>query len=190
VLGVSELTLNGIWSLPRLIVSGEIDRLLISPANSLAFLLVSRPEAHGLGNVVTGTLLLGVSCWQLPQQPLLLACAPLWVASGVVIYTSGLVLLGCLCFRIVGPWGNHFWFVYQLLGACRYPLSIYPRWLQWLLLFVFPIGVSTFLPGCWLVRGGHPALALLLPPAVASVAAGVCVFFWHRSTRWYQSTGN
>jgi ABC-2 type transport system permease protein len=190
VLGVSELTVNGIWSVPWYIASGEVDRLLVYPVNSLTFMLMSRPEAHGLGNLVTGLVLLCISWSQLALAPGLLLLLPLWVASGVAIYTSALVLLGCFCFRIVGPAGQHFWFVYQLLASCRYPMKVYPRWLQMVLFSVFPMGFATFLPVQSLVGAGSVWVAIAAALTAAAVSVSLGFHLWSRSIRLYQSTGN
>lgn len=52
---ISELFFNGIWNLPAYITSARLDRLLVSPASSIVYLLVSQPQLHALGKLVSGT---------------------------------------------------------------------------------------------------------------------------------------
>jgi ABC-2 type transport system permease protein len=190
VLGLSELFLNGIWLVPSYIISGEMDRLLVYPVSSLAFVLVARPELHSLGNLATGATVVALSWHAAPPPPLAACLLPVWVVSGAVIYTSLLVLAGCLSFGAVGPWSQHYMMVQHVLNAARYPASIYPRWLQLVMLVVFPIATASFVPGEWLEGKGAlwPAVAM---PCVAAVASALIAgFSWRRAIRSYQSSGS
>jgi len=190
VLGFSEATLNGIWWLPAYVVDGQLDRLLTYPVNSLAFVLLSRPELHSLGNFTAGAVTVGVA-WSLAHPPAYaLLLLPLWVVSGAVVYTGVLVLVGSLTFRIVGPWATHLFTVHQLLNTSRYPISIYPRWLHVLVLYVLPFGAVIFVPADFLRGHGSLAAALVLPPAAALGVAAVAKVAWDAALRGYQSTGS
>jgi ABC-2 type transport system permease protein len=190
VLGLSELFLNGIWSLPAYIVSGDLDRLLLYPVSPLNFVLLARPELHSLGNLGSGALLIGLYCMDIPLPVWGWLLVPLWVLSGALIYNAALVLTGSLLFVMVGPWTQQFTFVHQLLHAARYPANIYPRLVQLLLLVVFPVALATFVPGQWLLSRCALWLAALLPPVVAAVATWVAHRTWEVGLRSYQSTGS
>jgi viologen exporter family transport system permease protein len=190
VLGLSELFLNGIWSLPWYVVGGDLDRLLLYPVRPLSFLLVARPELHALGNLASGILLLW-SCWveaALPAWALFLV--PLWAASGALIYSAALVLMSGLLFYMVGHSTQQFNFVYHLLLATRYPANIYPRWLQLLLLAVFPVALATFVPGQWLFGKSSLWVAALSPPIVAAAATWIAHRTWGIALGAYESTGS
>ncbi len=55
-LGTSELLFNHIWMLPYYVVMGELDRLMTYPVDSLYFLLITKPELHSFGNLLTGSI--------------------------------------------------------------------------------------------------------------------------------------
>jgi ABC-2 type transport system permease protein len=189
VLSLSELLFNGIWQLPTYILSGELDRLLVYPVNGLLFLLMSRPELHALGNFTSGAIMLGVAWSMQPPDLAAYALLPIWLASGTVVYTSALVAVGCLSFVIVGPWSHHYFIAFHLLNATRYPVSIYPRWLQYILLFIVPFAATSFVPMSWAMGYGRLWPALLVPPA-AAVASAVAAFALFRTAiRRYQSSG-
>jgi ABC-2 type transport system permease protein len=190
VLGLAEVSLNGIWMLPWYITSGELDRLLLYPVRSLSFLLIARPELHALGNLGLGAVLLGLCFGDLPLSPWALLLVPLWVVSGALIYTAGLVLMGSLCFYMLGTWAQHFLVIHHLLNAARYPVSIYPRWLQLLLLTAFPIGVASFVPGRWIFGQSTLLWAALAPPLTALLAVFIAQLGWALAVRQYQSTGS
>jgi ABC-2 type transport system permease protein len=190
VLGFAEGTMNGIWWLPYHVVDGQLDRLLTYPVNSLAFVLLSRPELHSFGNFAAGAVSLGFAWSLCPPPSYALALLPLWVVSGAIVYTGILVLVASLALRIVGPWATHLFTVHQLLNTSRYPISIYPRWLHVLVLYLLPFGAVIFVPADWLRGHGSLAAALLLPPLAAAGVAILAKLAWDAALRGYQSTGS
>ncbi len=189
-LGLSELFLNGIWLVPWYIITGEMDRLLVYPVSSLAFVLFARPELHSLGNLATGFVVVLLS-WHMAPPPILAVCLlPVWVVSGAVIYTSLLVVAGCLSFGAVGPWSQHYMVVQHVLNATRYPASIYPRWLQVLVLFVLPIATASFVPCQWLAGRGALWAAVVVPVIAAATTGIGAGWLWRQAIRGYQSSGS
>ena len=190
VLGLSEATLNGIWMLPFYLIAGELDRLLVYPVRSLPFVLISRPELHSLGNFASGAISVGVA-WHLAPPPFAAYfLLPLWVICGALIYTSAVTLVASLSFIVLGPFAWHMMAVHHLLGASRYPTSIYPRWIQVLTMFVLPFGAAIFVPGSF-VRGDFSLWLALGAPVVAAAAAVTLTFYvWETLSNQYQSTGN
>jgi ABC-2 type transport system permease protein len=80
--------------------------------------------------------------------------------------------------------------VHHLLNAARYPASVYPPWLNILILFVLPFGAAIFFPVSFLRGDGSLVVALLAPP-VAAVASAIAAFtVWELALRGYQSTGS
>jgi ABC-2 type transport system permease protein len=189
-LGFSEATLNGIWWLPYYVIDGQMDRLLTYPVNTLGFVLLSRPELHALGNFAAGAVAFGLG-WSLVSPPAwVLVLLPLWVLSGAVVYTGVLVLVGSLSFRLITPGVPYLFTVHQLLGTSRYPITIYPRWLYWLLLYVLPFGAAIFVPADFLRGHGTLWQALFVPPLAALGTALVAKLTWDAALRGYQSSGS
>jgi viologen exporter family transport system permease protein len=190
VLGLSELFMNGIWWLPVYVAGGDLDRLLIYPVNGLALLLFTRPELHAVGNVLSGAVMIGVS-WHATRPPgLAYLLLPLWISSGAVIYTSVLTMIGSLSFRTAGASTDTYLVAHHLLTAARYPIGIYPRWLQLVMLCFFPIGTAISLPGRWLAGSGPLWSVILAPCAAAAATMSIAYQLWRRAVRHYQSTGN
>jgi len=189
-LGGSELFFNQIWVLPQSIVMGDLDRLLTYPVRPLAFFLVTRPELHAFGNVLTGTAyVIGSLVWMKAAWQAWLA-APLFWCCGVLIYTSVLVWFGCLSFRFIGPQLSSMMIGHNLLQATRYPLGTYPRGIRWLLLLVFPFGTFHYLPGSVLFGHGAPLIAVCVAPLAAVVTLFLAQKAWDLGLRSYESTGS
>ena len=189
-LGGSEVLFNQIWMLPQYIVAGDLDRLLTYPVNSLLFFLLTRPELHAFGNLLTGLVYVVGSLWALHAPWYLWLAVPVWWASGVLIYAASLVVFATLSFKFVGPFSQQMMIPHQLLQATRYPLGVYPNWLKNLLLAVIPFGTFQYLPG-QVLFGKTTALWGL---GIAPFAALACVFVahaaWNAGLRQYESSGS
>jgi ABC-2 type transport system permease protein len=189
-LGCSELFFNHIWYVPYYIVMGDLDRLLTYPVNSLYFLLVTRPELHSFGNLMTGLILASTALIHLHAPWYSWALMPLLILCGCVIYTAALVIFGALSFKFIGPTSMHMMIPHTLLQATRYPLSIYPGWLQYGLLLLVPYGAFHYLPASFMLdKVVSPWIALAAPFAAV-------LFFWEAGKVWqwgvnqYESTGS
>lgn len=189
-LGGSELFFNQIWMLPYAIVAGDLDRLLTYPVRSLWFYLVTRPELHAFGNLLTGIGYVAASLIWMHAPWYVWCAAPLFWVCSMLIYSSVLTWFACLSFRFVGPQMSSMMIGHNLLQATRYPLSTYPRWVQGLLLFVFPFGTFHYLPGAVLFGKGAPLVALGAAPVCALVAAWLAQKAWDAGLRYYESTGS
>jgi ABC-2 type transport system permease protein len=189
-LGTSELLFNHIWMLPYYVVMGELDRLMTYPVDSLYFLLVTRPELHAFGNLLSGYSLAFIALYRLHAPWPYWLLLPLLVTCGSLIYTSALVMVGSLSFKFIGPTSMHFMIPHTLLHATRYPLSIYPGWLQYGLLVVLPYGAFNYLPASVLFTKAVPSWLFLAAPLAA------LLFIWEARACWrwgidqYESTGS
>lgn len=189
-LGGSELFFNQIWMLPHSIVMGDLDRLLTYPVRSLPFYLVTRPELHALGNLLTGFAYVTASLVWLHAPWFAWLPIPLYWLCGVLTYTSVLVWFGCLSFRFVGPHLSSLLIGHNLLQATRYPLSTYPRGVRALLLFVVPFGAFHYLPASVLFDRRTPLWGLGLAPVATLVAVMLAQRAWTLGLARYDSTGS
>jgi ABC-2 type transport system permease protein len=189
-LGVSELFFNHIWWVPSYIVMGDLDRLLTYPVNSLYFLLITKPELHSFGNLVTGLVLAYWSLIQLHAPWYSFCLVPLFIISGGLLYTAALVVMSSLSFRFIAPTSNHLMIAHNLLNATRYPVSIYPQLIQWILLVMVPFGSFHYLPaGLLFGKALYPWLPLAAPflSLLFFVEAG---WIWRWGLNKYESTGS
>ncbi len=189
-LGTSELLFNHIWMLPMYIVSGDLDRLLTYPVHSLPFFLLTRPELHSFGNLLTGMVLTAGALLRLDAPYWLWLLTPLWSLCGSVVYTSLLVIFGSLSFRFIGPFSHQLMIPHNLLQATRYPLSAYPRWLFFVLTLCLPVGVFHYLPASFVFGKSTLFGVLFAPPLAACLSAWCAQRVWSWGIRQYESTGS
>jgi ABC-2 type transport system permease protein len=189
-LGGSELFFNQIWVLPMAIVQGDLDRLLTYPVRPLPFFLVTRPELHAFGNVITGAAYVTTALVWMKASAWAFLAAPFYWACGVLLYTSVLVWFACLSFRFIGPQLSSMMVAHNLLQATRYPLGSYPRWAQAILLLIFPFGTFHYLPASVFFGKHAPLIALAAAPLAAALAAALAQKAWNLGLEHYESTGS
>ena len=189
-LGISELFFNHIWMLPQYVVLGELDRLLTYPVHTLSFFLVTRPELHAIGNLLTGGTFLVGALLAADAPWYVWALTPIWCGLGSLTYTSWLVVFGSLSFKFVGPYSHQLFVPHHLLQATRYPISIYPRWLRYLLLVGLPLGAFHFLPASFVFGKTDVVWVVVAPCVVAGCSLLLARWAWRIGLRSYESTGS
>jgi ABC-2 type transport system permease protein len=189
-LGGSELFFNQIWMLPQAIVMGDLDRLLTYPVRPLPFYLVTRPELHAFGNLLTGFAYVTASLLWMEAPYYSWLAAPLFWICGMLIYTSVLVWFASLSFRFIGPHLSTMMIGHNLLQATRYPLGTYPKLVQGVLLVLFPFGTFHYLPGSVLFGKGAPLVALGAAPLAALATTWLAQRAFHAGLERYESTGS
>jgi len=189
-LGLSELFFNHIWMVPSYIVMGDLDRLLTYPVDSLYFLLVTRPELHSFGNVGMGLTVASIALAHLHAPWFAWILVLLLIVLGCLIYTGALVIFSSISFKFIGPTSMHLMVPHSLLGATQYPLSIYPGWIQYFLLFILPYGAFHYIPaGFFLGKGLDPWFLLAAPLAVLLFLLEARLM-WQWGINQYESTGS
>nr|WP_298686218.1 ABC-2 family transporter protein [uncultured Dongia sp.] len=113
-----------------------------------------------------------------------------------------LIALGAGLITLYALWAivtvSAFWFVrisnaqmilYALMGASRFPVTIYPTWLRLMFTFVLPIAFITNVPAEAAVR--HATWALVGGSvAVAMISFALSVAAWRIAVRYYTSASS
>lgn len=174
------------------LVTGQLDQLLLRPLPVLLSLMTSRSrkvtgellQSLAVLGVCIGVLLRDgqVSWWAVPQT--MLAAA----TGTAIMFAVGLATAAC------GFWLTRIDDLYVLTDnatttACQYPLSLFPAWLQSILIFVIPFGFINYMPALYIVKGQWGAWILALAAGVAAVSLTASLLLWRLGLTRYQSTG-
>lgn len=189
--GLFFVCFQGLWALnQQYIVRGELDRVLLRPLDPYTQVMLDHVNLEDL--TVAG-LGLGMVAWALPGLPppslLQVLLFPVFVASGVLVLAGILTAFSSLGFRILHR-GTAVGLVYQSSAFNRYPLDIFARPIQRLLVWVVPFAFVAFFPATWYL--GRPEW---LPWVVAQPFVGLGLFLsawalWNRALRHYRSPGS
>lgn len=188
---ITHMFADNLWTIGwGYIRSGDFDRFLVRPIDPLFHLLADRFCHDGLGNFITGGLLIGVSMQKLgipfsAQNLLYLAVS---VLSGGLIFIALNLMTATTAFWLTEsiPVTQ---VVFNLNEFARYPLNIYHQGIRILLTWVVPYGFVSFYPASHLLGRDVGAL-VWLGPVVAGVFLFLAYRVWQFGLRHYSGTGS
>lgn len=190
-----EAFARGITSFSPLIVSGDLDSLLLRPRGVLFQVLCSRADPRRFGAVLVGiaTLVLGSVSAQVSWTAFKFFLL-LWSIIGSMALICGLFLIeATLCFFSVKSIEAINVLTYGGRSTCQYPIDIYPRWLQLLFTLLAPFALSLHMPAAYILDKPlwHTgAVAAALSPLSGFAFLGVMTAVFYRGLRHYRSTGS
>jgi ABC-2 type transport system permease protein len=167
------------------IQQGTLDFTLVKPEDAQVLVSISRVRIWELVDGVLGLVVLSVALTRLGvtlRVGQVLAFGVTLIAGGVVLYSFWLLLATCA-----------FWFVrvesmlaifQNMYQAGRWPISIYPSWLRWLLTVLIPVGLVTTIPAEALVG----RLSWEMVVGMVGLGMGMLVvsrMFWRVGVRYY-----
>jgi ABC-2 type transport system permease protein len=186
-MGLVNLLGAGLRDLPGLVEAGELDGLLILPVHPYVQLL-PRFNPNAVGDLAVGAVVIALSggvVWSLP----VVLYGLLAVVCGAAILLGMLTAVYALSFWVRQPGVTNG--VEQLTELARYPAGIYPRWVQVLITWIFPVAFASFYPASVLTGVGAVPLwmgLLAVPMAGAALAAGAAM--WRFGLSKYEGTGS
>ncbi|MDE7298165.1 MAG: ABC-2 family transporter protein, partial [Lachnospiraceae bacterium] len=172
---------------PYYIQRGEFDRFLVRPLPPLTQIMLDGFDDDSWGDLATGLAVLGyawgklgISLWSLPV--VIIAAV-----SGCFIYAGISVLLSTVSFFTVAQ-ADVADFTMQIKEVAKYPMTIYPKALQFIFTFIFPVALVAFLP-MRIIMGDMRAIWIAAIPAAAGAFYWFSKKVWARGLRHYGSSG-
>jgi len=176
-----------------LVRTGEFDLALLKPMSPWAYLAFRGVNPGYLAHLLTATAFLAYAFaaagieWSLVRAIYVV----LALVGGAAIHAALMSMIGAASVRSVGA-GRYFALYFGFWEVIRYPLNMFPAFVQGLLLTVVPLGFVNYLPCALLL--GKPLSPLLSAAAWSApllgplmlLTAGWC---WSYSIRHYQSAG-
>lgn len=178
-------------SMSHFVHKGNLDRLLVRPANPLFQIIADYLDNDDWGECVIGITVLSYSAARLGviRGPLDVGLLLVMVLSAAMIYFALHLAASTTTFWLVKNQAvGHI--VWELDNFSRYPLDIYSPALAALLTWVVPFGFVSFYPAQTFFADGALRLMGLMTPLVASVACFLSYRFWLLGLASYQGTGS
>jgi ABC-2 type transport system permease protein len=174
-----------LYRLMESVEDGTLDQTLARPVDSQLLVSISQFQIWKLIDVVQGAGVIAFSVYLRGATVGIADAAAFALAllSGAALIYSVWFILACSAF-----WFVRVWSVMDLLDgislAGRWPMGIYPSWLQIGLTFLVPVGVAVTVPAQALTgRLTVGGLGLLVGLALASLVAARWI--WRRGLRTY-----
>jgi len=164
---------------------GTLDFLILKPEDAQFLISVRQIEIWKLIDVLMGFGVILMALVRLGGQFGLVEAVSFVVAllAGVTIVYSFWLMLATCAFWFVKT--ENILVIFQAMyGAGRWPITIYPIWLQTILTFLVPIAFAVTVPAQALT-GRLTAQTLLLAVAVAGALFLIARRFWQFGIRFY-----
>jgi ABC-2 type transport system permease protein len=199
--GVGSLFFEGTWNLAWLVNRGELDFMLLRPVSPVAQVMSSAIGMNGLGNLLLGGTLIGLSLTHLHVHwtAARIVMAVVLLLSAIAIKIGLNLATNASAFWLQNPFSAFAFSMHQLGDLARYPITIYALAVQALITAAIPFAFISFFPagavfskGDWQVGGVDLPLRWLglATPLVAAYCLGLGVLVFRRGLRRYESAGN
>jgi ABC-2 type transport system permease protein len=185
---------SGLVQLPAKVIRGDLDRYLCRPVSPLFALLAEEVNAlESFYQLASALLLLGSICIYY-QVPVTLGAAA--ASLGLLFIGTLVVLLVQACVGLLSFWYGEVSRLNRMLLLTReferYPLDLFPLWIQGTLTWIVPIGlISTYPVLVLLNKAQAETFAMYLAIGVVLLIVWVLIFLWMwaRALRRYESFG-
>lgn len=188
---ITECFVRGFDVFPRLIQSGNLDRILVRPRNEIFQVLTSNIDFSRVGRLLQSILMLA---YAIPTSGIVwtfdkVITVILMLIGGMAVFASLFVLYaGISFFTIEGlEFMNIFTDGSREFG--KYPLSIYGEGILKFFTYVIPIALFQYYPFLYLI-GRSDSIGLIFLPLIGFVFMIPCYCFFRYGLRKYKSTGS
>lgn len=175
----------------RYIIQAQFDRILLRPLNTLTQVLFESFELEALGSLFVG---IGILIYSMIKLGIAFSFAGLaWfiisTISGAIILLSVFVFLASLSFHFEDRFGITPPF-YNLINFSRYPLPIFNRVIQFILMWIVPFAFVGFFPATFFFAREGFEFFCFLTPVVAMVSLLLASIAWSAGVARYTSAGS
>lgn len=182
--------------LPVLIKNGTFDEVLTKPLHSFPYLICREVNAAYYSHLTVSFIVIGICFERLGLKwsfanILFLAIV---LIGGALIQAAGLIFTAVPAFWIVETRSLQQLAFFELRDFVRYPISVYHKWIQFVLTFILPYAFINFYPVQYFLRKGdflgfHPVFQYLCP-VVGLILFSLALWFWNFGIGRYTSTGS
>jgi len=195
--GILIIFFTGLRDIERTINNGTFDRLLLRPRGVLFQVIASNADWFAaLGHGGLGIVLFIISAgkvnivWNASTIIYYIFC----IIGGILIQGAMFLIFASLSFYIMKSSNMREVFYWNMRKFAVYPISIFPKLIQYIMIYVIPFAFVNYFPAQYLLRkedmAAYPEIFMYISPIV-----GVCLYllaylFWRYSLRHYVSSGN
>ncbi len=180
-----------------MIREGRFDRLMLRPRGLLFQLILNNADLMAsAGHGTLGIILFVVSAGRVGIQwdfvTIMYYVAA--IIGGVLIQGGMFILFSALSFYFVETGSIREIFYWNMRKFAGYPISIYNKVIQALMIYVVPFAFVNYFPAQYLLRkddmANYNEAYMFIAPVVGVVIYVIAYVFWRVSVKRYKSTGN
>lgn len=184
-----------VYNMEVLITTGELDMYLTRPLGVLQQMIYQRFGDTFIGQIIVTIIFMIVAFINKVQYitPLFMIYLIFSIIGGVLIQSGSMIFIGSLSFWTHRSTEIGELFYYNIRSMTQYPLTIFPKRIQWILTFVFPWGFINYYPSIILLNKVRNKLEFLLgvtSPIIGVIFLFLALFVFKTGLKKYTSVGN
>ncbi|MEN6358430.1 MAG: ABC-2 family transporter protein [Armatimonadota bacterium] len=193
---IGETIPRGFDVFPGMIKSGDFDRILLRPRNTVLQILGQEIQFSKVGRLAQGlcVLLWGASALHIIWTPAKIALTIGAIIGGVCFFFGLFVLQATMAFWTIDSLEIINTLTDGGVETAQFPISIYRPWFRRFFTFVVPLAFVNYFPSLAILdrpeNATLPALLSWIAPGVGVAFLIVCLQAWKIGVRHYCSTGS
>ena len=193
---ISEGVARGFTIFPRLVRTGEFDRMLLRPRSTVLQILGSEFQLTRLGRFLQGLFIMSwaVVALDVTWTGGKFCLAASAVAGGACLFTGLFILHAAMAFWTVETLEIVNIVTYGGVETSQYPLAIYKPWFRKFFTLVIPLACVNYFPVLAILAKEDPAGAPpwfgWLSPLFGTLFLAATILIWNVGVRHYRSTGS
>lgn len=191
--GIDHLLTDRLWTVAYWEVKlGKMDHMFLRPLPVLFQVIASEVQLEALGELIIAAALMIVCGLQLDFTGGFVAVliVILGIICAAIIISAFKVMVASFAFKF-GRSGPLLQFIYNFSNYAKYPLKIFPKAIQYILIFVIPLGLCLFFPFENLFAEVYnPWLLGASMIGITAVFTTICLLVWKKFVKMYESTGS
>lgn len=190
--GIDHVFTDYLWIFSwKTIVQGEFDKYLVRPLNPLFQVICEKFQPDGFGEIIIGTLLLIISWSNLGLE---LTISKFFILIIVILFATLIYTAIKLAVTSIAFWvkfaQSYMFMAYQLSNFVKYPITIYPTPIKFIVTFLIPFAFTGYYPGAYFLGKENFVNGILLTCIIAIISFIIAYRIWVIGISKYESTGS
>lgn len=169
--------------------TGIYDKYLTKPLSTLFQIIIEKFDFNALAELILGFLLIFKYGKNYFGNTINVGIFTIYIINGVLIYLALKIICAAVAFYTKSSFSllNS---VYQISNFAKYPMSIYPKGITYVLYFILPFGLTTYLPFLAITGNMNANFWTFLALFSGGIVLYIANKFWNLAEKNYESTGS
>mgnify|MGYP000193688928 CR=1 FL=1 len=185
IIGITDLLTDNLWSFAGTIIArGEFDKYLIKPIPSLLAVIIDRFQMEAIGSIIISSIIVIYSCIKMRMN--LNLSFFVYILSSCLIIIAIKIIVASTAFKLKKSRALMY-LIFKFLDFCKYPLTIYPKMIQFFLTILLPFGIASYYSVKSILNYSAYFSFIFLFLSLCLICLAIRI--WNVSLRHYSSSG-
>lgn len=188
--GFDHMISDYLWMFAgRGVRTGIYDKYLTKPIPTLFQVIIEKFDFNALAELILGIALIVKYGRDYFGNATNVAIFVAFIINGIMIYTALKIICAAVAFYTKSSFSllNS---VYQISNFAKYPMSIYPKGVMYILYFILPFGITTYLPFLAITGDFKANFWTIFALFSGVIFLFMANKFWNLAEKNYESTGS